>query len=761
MGSLRRTAVLPLAAAAALALGACGSSGGASSSSTPAPTADVGEASAVTPVDDATLEAAYEEGEVLMYTNAEDQQIAPVKEAFEAAHAEITLRSLALSDQQMFQRYETEVATGTPTADLVMSNDALGWLEFIEAGNIEPYEDPNDPNLPDYAKLGPGVYAISEDPVIALFNKALLPEDRQPTTVAELAAMAEELDGKIGTTDISTAVSFGATSAYVDKYGEEGWANLEEIGGARQRRGRQRPAGDQAGPGPVRRGVLRRRSGPGLHRRRRGEGRQLPLPGGRHPAPAPGAWASPPMRRTRTPPRSSSTGCSRSRGRRRRARAASRPTATAYGATSGSRRSRPPSAVRTTSTSAPSTRRSRTTRRRSGTAGTRPSVDDHGGHPRGRRARPRTAPDASTAPVAAGHGRRPLPRLGAGRPRARRPRSGRRRRLALVDAALRVGRPPHAGQPPRPPDRPGVVAGRRQQPPLRDHGDDLVGPPRRHRRGPADPDQPAVPPAAHRRLRAPRAAPRPGADRRLDGHLGAGRLRHLLAGAQHRPVLPDRPVQPQRDGAGRDQRRSAHRVPALPHDGAVDRLQPRGRRPQLGCRPGPRAVLRDRAAAPPGDHQLDPPGVRRDLRGARPPADPGVLQEHHPRLDLPLRPLGQRDRRRAGTRLRRCAVPARVRRRPAGRPQPGGRRHRALRDRHGEGEREAAGRPRSVALAAGRTGVVRPPRPRGRAAVRGRGVVGDDDLLAAHLALVGAHHRQLHRRARQPRVGGLRGQQPP
>jgi iron(III) transport system substrate-binding protein len=227
---MRRTAVLPLAIAAALTLGACGSSGDSSSATTPAPTADVGEASAVTPVDDATLEAAKKEGEVLLYTNAEDQQMAPIKKAFEQANPGIALRYLSLGDQQMFQRYDTEVATGTRTADVMMSNDALGWLDFIKAGNVEDYKDPNAPNLPGYATLGPGVYAASEDPVIALFNKALLPEDQQPTTMAGLADMAGKLDGKIGTTDISVSIQFGATAAYMNKYGDAGWKTLREIG---------------------------------------------------------------------------------------------------------------------------------------------------------------------------------------------------------------------------------------------------------------------------------------------------------------------------------------------------------------------------------------------------------------------------------------------------------------------------------------------------------------------------------------------------
>ncbi len=231
---MRRTAALPLATVAltlAASLAACGSSSDdTDAATTPSATVDVGAASAVTPVDDATLEAAKKEKEVLLYTNAEDQQMTPVRKAFEKAFPGMTLRSLPLDDDEMFQRYDTEVASGAPTADVIMNSDTLGWLDFIKAGGVADDVDPNTPNLPDYAVLAPGVYAMSEDPVIAVFNKALLPEDKQPTTMKELAQMAPQLDGKIATTDIGNAVQFGAASTFVDKYGDDGWKTLEAIG---------------------------------------------------------------------------------------------------------------------------------------------------------------------------------------------------------------------------------------------------------------------------------------------------------------------------------------------------------------------------------------------------------------------------------------------------------------------------------------------------------------------------------------------------
>ncbi|MEV0161688.1 ABC transporter substrate-binding protein [Nonomuraea fuscirosea] len=226
---MRRTAFLPLALAAALT-SACGSPAGDAPAAEPTATADVGKASAVTPVNDATLKAAQAEGEVLLYTNSEEQQMAPLVKAFEQAFPGIKLRSLTLGNQEMFQRYETEAASGAASADVVMSSDAVGWLSFIANGDVEDYKDPNTPNLPEHAVLGPGVYSMSVDPVVAVFNKALIPEAAQPDTMVKLAAMAQKLDKKIATTDISNVIQYGATSAYLGKYGEQGWATLEKIG---------------------------------------------------------------------------------------------------------------------------------------------------------------------------------------------------------------------------------------------------------------------------------------------------------------------------------------------------------------------------------------------------------------------------------------------------------------------------------------------------------------------------------------------------
>jgi iron(III) transport system substrate-binding protein len=214
----------------ALGLVACGGSPAASPSAGPSSPVDVGAASAVTPVDAATIAAAEKEGSVLLYTNADEQLMKPVAAAFKAKYPGIQLRVLDLGDAQILQRYATETATGVRSADVVMTSDALGMLDFVKRGNVENYTDPNVKNLPKYAQLAPGVVAMSEDPVVAVFNKALLPEAKQPKDMASLAALSGSIKGKVATTDISNPVQFSAMSAYIGKNGDSGWQIIEKLG---------------------------------------------------------------------------------------------------------------------------------------------------------------------------------------------------------------------------------------------------------------------------------------------------------------------------------------------------------------------------------------------------------------------------------------------------------------------------------------------------------------------------------------------------
>jgi iron(III) transport system substrate-binding protein len=237
MGSRRwTTATAVVLTGAALAAAGCGSSSsnddavGGGGSTTRAGTTQTPSAS--TALSAGVQAAAKKEGGLVLYTNADDEQVAPLVKAFNKGHPDIKVKSLSLGSNEVFQRYLSESATNSPTADVLLASNALSWRELIAKGRVDPFEDPNVAKLPKYARLGKGVTAMSEDPSITVYNKALLPEAKQPTTLAGLAAMAGSLKNKIGTVDIGVPLQLETNAAYLAKTGDAGDRALEQLGKA-------------------------------------------------------------------------------------------------------------------------------------------------------------------------------------------------------------------------------------------------------------------------------------------------------------------------------------------------------------------------------------------------------------------------------------------------------------------------------------------------------------------------------------------------
>lgn len=178
----------------------------------------------------AVEEASRDEERLVVYGNPSPDQWEPVLAAFEERYPWITVETFDLGGTEAFQRYLSEEATGAATADVIVNTDGAGWLDMVERGQVVDYVDPELEALPDLAVAAPGVFTMSVDPQVAVFNTRALPLDEQPTSLAEMAEMAEELDGKIGTVEVENGQAGLATYGYVDARGEEGWATLEALG---------------------------------------------------------------------------------------------------------------------------------------------------------------------------------------------------------------------------------------------------------------------------------------------------------------------------------------------------------------------------------------------------------------------------------------------------------------------------------------------------------------------------------------------------
>ncbi|WCO68085.1 ABC transporter substrate-binding protein [Iamia majanohamensis] len=184
------------------------------------------------PIDiDEVVEASRDEGgRLIVYGNPSPDQWEPVVAAFEEQYPWIEVETFDLGGTEAFQRYLSEEATGATTADVIVNTDGDGWLDMVDRGQVVDYVDPELASLPDIAVAAPGVFAMSVDPLIGVFNTRALPLDEQPTTLAELAEAAEDLDGEIGTIEVENGQAGLGTFGYVDARGEEAWDVLEAIG---------------------------------------------------------------------------------------------------------------------------------------------------------------------------------------------------------------------------------------------------------------------------------------------------------------------------------------------------------------------------------------------------------------------------------------------------------------------------------------------------------------------------------------------------
>ncbi len=168
---------------------------------------------------------------LLVHSIMGENNWAPVIAAFNAKYPWITVTALDLGTTETFEKYYTEAAGGARTADMIITSSPDGWQDFIARGELQVYTPVNAEGLPEFAKLAEGVYAVSTDPMIIIYNKQLV--TTPPETMEAVAAFASDPAnaGKIITYDAEkNGTGYGINWFWIGKKGDAGWATLETIG---------------------------------------------------------------------------------------------------------------------------------------------------------------------------------------------------------------------------------------------------------------------------------------------------------------------------------------------------------------------------------------------------------------------------------------------------------------------------------------------------------------------------------------------------
>lgn len=181
------------------------------------------------------VERSKQEKGLVIYGNVAADNFAPIIAEFRKKYPWISVKTLDLGPAPAFERYLTESSVGHRSADLIAAASPTVWLRFIKRGELEPYVAEGAQELPEWSRPFPGLYTLSTDPMVIVYNKLLLPPERQPKSIAQLRALAKshpkDFANRMTTYDaLRHPFAYAIHWTYAKERGQGAWDTFKELG---------------------------------------------------------------------------------------------------------------------------------------------------------------------------------------------------------------------------------------------------------------------------------------------------------------------------------------------------------------------------------------------------------------------------------------------------------------------------------------------------------------------------------------------------
>lgn len=181
----------------------------------------------------ADVRAAGREGEVVVYINNDVHQ--RLVEDFERRFPKVKLRFIVLTSRDMQAKTIEEARNGRPVADVVWTSAMDTQVKLINDGYAQTYRSPEAAHLPAWARWRDQGFGITNEPIVFVYNKRLLP-DAPRSHAALLAALRADPGrwrGKVGLYDPErSGVGFLYLSSNTQVY-PDAWALYDAMAAAR------------------------------------------------------------------------------------------------------------------------------------------------------------------------------------------------------------------------------------------------------------------------------------------------------------------------------------------------------------------------------------------------------------------------------------------------------------------------------------------------------------------------------------------------
>ena len=182
--------------------------------------------------------AAAKEKPLVIYSDFADSVWRPVVKAFGEAYPGLQVQPLNIAQKEMSDRYFAEKQSGAPFASIIVSNyDAINRY-YISANELLDYTPSSAGYLSGWGTPAPGVYAMSLDPVVMVWNKLATKGSPEPTSVKTLVDIVKadpaRYKGKLTSyAPDKDLLSFGIYMSLADTIGKDAmWSAYEVLGPA-------------------------------------------------------------------------------------------------------------------------------------------------------------------------------------------------------------------------------------------------------------------------------------------------------------------------------------------------------------------------------------------------------------------------------------------------------------------------------------------------------------------------------------------------
>ncbi|HXH89737.1 MAG TPA: extracellular solute-binding protein [Gaiellaceae bacterium] len=165
------------------------------------------------------------ESGLVFYANAPASNLKIVTDRFQYYHPWVKTTSYDLDNNVIFSKYASEAAQGTRTADLLISSAPNLWVYATRKKFLVDYDPLQLSAFPKFAKQYPGVFIISPDPAIIMYNKLVL-GNKVPQSITQMANDPGTY-GKLTGYTVDNLFGYTGIWGYVQK---KGWSNFEKIG---------------------------------------------------------------------------------------------------------------------------------------------------------------------------------------------------------------------------------------------------------------------------------------------------------------------------------------------------------------------------------------------------------------------------------------------------------------------------------------------------------------------------------------------------